>query len=150
MTTGSRAMRSRAAAITIASVLGAGLLAGCNDDDSNGTSSPSPSIPESVTEPFADLSEGWQGVLRDVTVDACPTSAGDVVAEGAVVNSAGESRDITILASWLAPNTSDPLLQLEQTLTDVAAGATQDWSVSGSLPADAGPCIVGARSGSLP
>lgn len=150
MATGHRSMRSRAAATAAVVLVSAGLLAACSDEpEPEPTTSATPTVPESVTEPFADLDEGWQGVLRDVTVAACPTAAGDVVAKGTVLNSAAEPRDITILASWLAPGTSDPLLQLEQTLEDVPAGETRDWSVSGLLPAEAGQCIVGARSGTL-
>lgn len=151
MTTVYGSSRHRAAAIAIAVVIGTGLVSGCGDDSEadDGTPTPSPTAPETVAEPFADLEEGWQGVLRDVTVEACPTAAGDAVARGTVLNSATETRDITVLASWLAPGTSDPLLQLQTTLQDVPAGETKDWSVSGALPSDAGQCIVGARSGHL-
>ena len=85
----------------------------------------------------------------DVTVKDCPTAAGQVMASGTVVNSATESRDLSILVSWVAPDSASTLLQLQQTLTDVPAGETRDWSVSGSLQTDAGKCFVGARSGSL-
>lgn len=134
----------------------AGLL-GCS---SNGeaapepSASPSPTATADVTESgqiddVPQLSEGWAGVRKDVTIAQCPTTAGDVTANGTVVNTAAEARDITIVVSWNAPGTTDPLLRLSTTKEDVPAGETADWSVTGTLPADSAECVLSARSGQL-
>ena len=96
-----------------------------------------------------ELEEGWEGVLADVAVDTCPIEAGEVTAEGTVVNSADEIRDISIAISWNAPASTDSLMQLAVTKEDVPPGETVSWEVSGALPAAAGQCVVLARSGML-
>ena len=160
-----------ASAVAVA-VFGLGALSGCSQDGSTSDSSASPSpsdsvsasanpdasasasaapqsLPKGEVQSYATLKDGWAGIRSDVTVKDCPTAAGQVTASGTVVNSATKSRDLSILVSWVAPDSASTLLQLQQTLTDVPAGETRDWSVSGSLQTDAGKCFVGARSGSL-
>jgi hypothetical protein len=130
-------------------------LAACGGgDEEASTVSPSASVPVEETpsgeiQDVPVLKENWEGIRADVTVDECPTDAGDVTAQGTVVNSAKKARDIVIVISWNAPDSTDPLLQLSVTKKGVPAGETVDWSASGELPADAGQCIVLARSGEL-
>lgn len=143
----------RVAAAIMAVCAGMGLTA-CGGDEEPSAASPSASVPaeEAPTGEIQDvpvLREDWEGIRADVTVDECPTAAGDVTALGTVVNSAKKARDIVIVISWNAPETTDPLLQLSVTEEGVPAGETVDWSASGELPADAGQCIVLARSGAL-
>lgn len=153
-----------------------GLLSGCTGSDeapaaSFPVASPPPASspvasPPAVSSPVASppaveklpageiqqppaLEEGWEGVLTDVTLSSCPITAGQVTAEGTVLNSADEVRDISILISWNAPDSTDSLMQLAVTEEDVAAGETVTWTVSGELPSDAGQCVVLARSGAL-
>lgn|GEM_PF-5398797 len=162
-------MRQIARGAVMAAVLA--LLAGCTgSDDSSAGGSPAASPPAAGApaasapdtgapasgEPPAgevqtlpELEEGWEGILADVTVGSCPTEAGQVTAEGTVVNSADETRDIAIAISWNAPDSTDSLMQLAVTEEDVPPGETVTWSVSGDLPADAGQCVVLARSGAL-
>jgi hypothetical protein len=135
-------------------------LGACSSDEGDGDASPSPSASESGAPSVPDaaegpkdalpvLAEGWAGILSDVQVQDCPIKAGEVTAKGTVTNSADESRDIAIVVSWNAPNTTDPTMRLVWTATEVGAGETQDWSVTGDLPSDAGRCIVGAQAGTI-
>lgn len=148
-----------------------GLLSGCTGSDEAPTASSPDTSPPAASSPTASsppantsaveelpageiqqpptLEEGWEGVLTDVTLDACPTKAGQVTAEGTVVNSADDARDISILISWNAPDSTDSLLQLAVTEEGVPAGETVNWTASGDLPSDAGQCVVLARSGTL-
>jgi hypothetical protein len=130
-----------------------GLLSGCTGSDD----APAPSASASAAErpPTGEvqqapvLKEGWEGILRDVKVVSCPTEAGKVTAEGTVVNSADETRDISILVSWNAPNSTEPLMQLVVTKKGVPDKESVSWKASGDLPADAGQCVILARSGTL-
>lgn len=157
------------AALAVAMV---GLLSGCTgSDEAPAASSPAVSPPAASStaasstaagSPAAEelppgeiqqppaLEEGWEGILTDVTIDSCPTEAGQVTAEGTVLNSADEVRDILILISWNAPDSTDSLMQLAVIKEGVPAGETVSWTASGDLPSDAGQCVVLARSGKLP
>ena len=101
------------------------------------------------TQQVPQLVDGWEGIRSDVTIDSCPTEAGLVTAEGRVVNSADDARDIAIAVAWNAPDSTATLLQLATVEEGVPAGESIAWSVSGDLPADAGQCVVLARSGVL-
>lgn len=143
----------RVAAALTAAGIGLGLTA-CGGD-SEEPQVPASSAPAEQEEPTGEiqdvpvLKQGWDGIRADVTVDECPTAQGDVTAGGTVENSAKKARDIVIVISWNAPDSTDPLLQLSVTKKKVPAGETVQWSASGALPADAGQCIVLARSGKL-
>lgn len=136
--------------------LGLSLVACGGGSDSN---EPSPAAsaaadqqeeaPTGKVDKVPTLDEGWQGIRSDVTVDDCPTTKGDVAAVGTVKNSAKKSRDIVLVVAWNAPDTTDPLMQLTVTKKNVASGKTVKWRAQGSLPADAGQCIVVARSGKV-
>lgn len=151
------------AALAVAMV---GLLSGCTGSDeapaaSSPATSPPPESSPVVSPPTVEelqageiqqppaLEEGWEGILTDVTLVSCPTKAGQVTAEGTVLNSADEVRDISILISWNAPDSTDSLLQIAVTEEGVPAGETVSWTASGELPSDAGQCVVLARSGKL-
>jgi hypothetical protein len=137
------------------------LLCGCTNSEGDApaidppASGPSASAPpvqsevEGEIQEAPDLEEGWEGILRDVKMTACDTEAGEVTAKGTVVNSANESRDISILISWNAPNATNSLMQLVVLEEDLPAGETAKWKVAGDLPADAGQCVLLARSGTL-
>lgn len=152
---------TRSTALCAALVAAALGLSACSGGD--GDEQPTPTASASVTaspppqpeggegqqDALPVLAEGWAGILADVQVDACPTKAGKVRAKGTVTNTADESRDIVITVSWNAPDTTDPTMRLVWTSTEVPAGATKKWSVSGDLPSDAGRCIIGARAGTI-
>lgn len=132
--------------------LSLGAVAGCGSDDgsSSATSEASESAMatgEIVSAP--ELEEGWDGILKDVKIEECQLESGDVTAKGTVVNSAKDQRDLVLLISWNAPDSTKPILQLPVTEKDVPAGKELKWEVSGELPADAGECGVLARSGNL-
>ena len=105
--------------------------------------------PAGEIEQVPALVDGWDGIVADVSVDSCPTEAGRVTAEGTVVNSADDDRDIAIVISWNAPDSTDSLMQLAVTEKGVPSGETVTCSASGDLPADAGQCVVLARAGTL-
>ncbi len=142
--------------VGLVAVAAALVLAGCTGSDEPAADS-SPTAGDSAVEELPsgeiqqvpELEEGWEGILADVTVDSCPTEAGEVTAEGTVVNTADETRDISIAISWNAPDSTDSLLQLSVTEEDLAAGESVSWQVSSDLPSDAGQCVVLARSGTL-
>lgn len=144
--------RTARAAVAVATLA---LLAGCTSSDDSPASSPAEDtaaaeeLPAGEVQEVPELDEGWEGVLADVTVDICPIEAGQVTAEGTVINSADEVRDISIAISWNAPDSTDSLMQLAVTEEDVPPGETVSWVMSGDLQADAGQCVVLARSGTL-
>lgn len=113
------------------------------------SSSPAAELPTGEIQQPPNLAAGWQGIVKDVTIESCPTDPGPVTAAGTVVNSAGESRDISIAIAWNAPDSTRSLMQLTVTETNVPAGETVSWDASGDLPAKAGQCVVLARSGTL-
>jgi hypothetical protein len=127
------------------------LLAGCTGSNPDPTPSASAvdELPSGEIQEVPDLGKGWEGIRSDVTIKSCPTDAGKVTATGTVVNSADEARDISIVISWNAPQSTDPLLQLAVTKKDVPAGKTVSWKASGELPSEAGQCVILARSGTL-
>lgn len=163
-------MRNRVL-LVIAALAAVGSLSACTAStgssaapDSGGadTTPASPAVGFTPDEPLTDgetpageieqvpaLSDGWEGIVADVSVDSCPTEAGRVTAEGTVINSADDDRDIAIVISWNAPDSTDSLMQLAVIEERVPPGATVTWSASGDLPADAGQCVVLARSGTL-
>jgi hypothetical protein len=144
---------ARSAAIVV-------LLCGCTNQGGASPTSDGPT-PDPASAPTGqsqvegeiqqapDLEEGWEGILRDVKVTVCDTEAGKATAKGTVVNSADEPRDISILISWNAPNSTNPVMQLVVVEEDLPAGETAKWKVTGDLPADAGQCVLLARSGTL-
>lgn len=134
------------------------LLAGCtgsgetpapDDSPSAGATSSAQELETGEVQQPPELEDGWQGILGDVTVENCPTEAGDVTATGTVLNSAKKPRDISIVVAWNAPDSTRSIMQLAVTKKDVPAGKTVTWKVSGDLPSASGPCIVLARSGEL-
>lgn len=138
--------------VAMAGACAAVLLAGCSSGDSQPSPSPSGSIeelPRGQIDDVPELAEGWQGIKKDVTIDNCPLQAGDVTADGTVINTASEPRDINIVISWNREGTADPIIRLSTTKEDVPAGETVGWSLSGNLPADAGTCVISAKSGQV-
>ncbi len=119
---------------------------GASDSQVASDSTPSLVPAGQIDQPVA-LKKGWEGVRSQVALYECPVQAGQITASGTVRNTADEARDIAILISWNRPDSTDTVLQLGVTKTDVPAGGTAEWSVSGDLPVDAGPCIINARSG---
>ena len=91
-------------------------------DEATPASSPDERAPAGEIEAVPALVDGWDGILADVTVDSCPTVAGQVTAEGAVINSADDDRDIAIVISWNAPDSTNSILQLAVTEAGVPPG----------------------------
>ncbi|CUR54175.1 hypothetical protein NOCA2130015 [metagenome] len=100
----------------------------------------------SSTQVEPSMGDDFDGILTDVTTQACPTDKGEVKATGKVLNSKDDPRDILVSVVWLKKDSGDSVAINYVGLKSVPAGKAVKWSVPASLDRKAGRCVVSAKS----
>lgn len=143
--------RARAGTLVAGLLIVAG-LSGCFPADANG--GPDATSAPTATEDVAGLPEGVQQAtdvpldvpnrpeLRgDVELTACDEVDGGWQAAGTVTNSATDSRDYTITVFFTTEGGT--VIGTGDTEVSVAAGESEDWSVTAELtPAPGTNCVL--------
>ena len=92
------------------------------------------------------MGDDFDGILADVTTQACPTDKGAVKASGKVLNSMDDARDILVSVVWLKKDSGDSVAINYVELKNVPAGESVRWTIPASLDRKAARCVVAAKS----
>lgn len=95
-----------------------------------------------------NFGEDAAGIRKDVKLESCTYTQGDVVAKGTVTNSADGPRDIYVSVLWMGPN-NETLSIKTFTAKDVAAGKSETFDLASSLPIEGKRCLVNAKSAAV-
>jgi hypothetical protein len=139
--------KSLAIALTAVALLGS--LTACTSGDSTADAAPAATV--QAPAPIPSIPAG-KGIISSTQMTSHHEKAGELAtASGTVTMPKGESGQVAISVSWVNAATSTVYARGVTVLSGLAAGDSQEWTVSAQLPADAvdlmpvlGAVIVGA------
>jgi len=113
-------------------------------------STPSPTATAAALQELPAFSVGPNGVIADVTTDVCEAGPGRATASGTATNSGRFERDVVVVVSWVAAQSSDVVARAVDRVEDLPPGQSRDWSLSAEVPAGDGLlCVPTAYAGQL-
>ncbi|WP_028655179.1 FxLYD domain-containing protein [Nocardioides sp. J54] len=131
-------------------------LGACGDDEPKGgstskgedTASVDPSRVSPTDLPEVPELKGSKGAVADASFGQCTAAPGEQKVSGTVTNSTRQATDYVVTVSWIN-ETYDVLARGVAVLEDLAAGASEDFEVSASVPEDADTCTFHVARGEV-